>query len=203
MGSSFAPDHIGMPLVSAKLKLDLLRRQVLMSRNISGGSLISVFMGRLNYQIEHHVFPRWRDPICVKRSRLSPPTAPPKVPLYPHHALAVLPRRNWLPQHRRTTRKDPFLCPMVAQRRASSPEPHTPQVEAEWRRQAQLGPAEHGLRPEHRCPGADRAAGPPLPCGERLTGPGQGSPLFTPGERVRQRPAWTLPALGRRLAVLH
>jgi hypothetical protein len=79
----------------------------------------------------------------------------------------------------------------------------TPQVEAEWRRQAQLGPAEHGLRPEHRCPRADRAAGPPLPCGERLTRPGQGSPLFTPGERVRQRPAWTLPALGRRLVVLH
>ena len=37
MGSSFAPNHIGMPLVSPKLKLDFLRRQVLMSRNISGG----------------------------------------------------------------------------------------------------------------------------------------------------------------------
>ena len=115
MGSSFAPDHIGMPLVSAKLKLDLLRRQVLMSRNISGGSLMSVFMGRLNYQIEHHVFPSmarpYCDPICVKRSRLSPPTAPPKVPLYPHHALAVLPRRNRLPQHRRTTRKRPLPVP--------------------------------------------------------------------------------------------
>jgi fatty acid desaturase len=47
MGSSFAPNHIGMPLVSAKLKLDFLRRQVLMSRNISGGPLISVFMGGL------------------------------------------------------------------------------------------------------------------------------------------------------------
>jgi fatty acid desaturase len=57
MGSSFAPNHIGMPLVSAKLKLDFLRRQVLMSRNISGGPLISVFMGGLNYQIEHHLFP--------------------------------------------------------------------------------------------------------------------------------------------------
>jgi fatty acid desaturase len=55
MGSSFAPNHIGMPLVSAKLKLDFLRRQVLMSRNISGGPLISVFMGGLNYQIEHRL----------------------------------------------------------------------------------------------------------------------------------------------------
>ena len=43
MGSSFAPpNHIGMPLVSPKLKLDFLRRQVLMSRNISGGPPISV-----------------------------------------------------------------------------------------------------------------------------------------------------------------
>jgi hypothetical protein len=48
MGASFAPNHIGMPLVSPKLKLDFLRRQVLMSRNISGGPLISVFMGGLN-----------------------------------------------------------------------------------------------------------------------------------------------------------
>jgi hypothetical protein len=37
MGASFAPNHIGMPLVSPKFKLDFLRRQVLMSRNISGG----------------------------------------------------------------------------------------------------------------------------------------------------------------------
>jgi Fatty acid desaturase len=62
MGSSFAPNHIGMPLVSAKLKLDFLRRQVLMSRNISGGPLISVFMGGLNYQIEHHLFPSMARP---------------------------------------------------------------------------------------------------------------------------------------------
>jgi hypothetical protein len=48
MGASFAPNHIGMPLVSPKLTLDFLRRQVLMSRNISGGPLISVFLGGLN-----------------------------------------------------------------------------------------------------------------------------------------------------------
>ena len=29
MGSSFAPNHVGMPLVSSQLKLDFLRRQVL------------------------------------------------------------------------------------------------------------------------------------------------------------------------------
>ena len=36
MGMSFAPNHKGMPLVPKGLKLDFLRRQVLMSRNIRG-----------------------------------------------------------------------------------------------------------------------------------------------------------------------
>jgi fatty acid desaturase len=70
MGSSFAPNHIDMPLVSSKLKLDFLRRQVLMSRNISGGSLISVFMGGLNYQIEHHLFPSMARPDLRKAQPL-------------------------------------------------------------------------------------------------------------------------------------
>ena len=51
-----------MPLVSPKLKLDFLRRQVLMSRNITGGPLISIFMGGLNYQVEHHLFPSMARP---------------------------------------------------------------------------------------------------------------------------------------------
>ena len=46
MGSSFAPNHIGMPLVSPRLKLDFLRRQVLMSRNITGGPLDLDLHGR-------------------------------------------------------------------------------------------------------------------------------------------------------------
>ncbi len=56
-GGVFAPNHKGMPLVPKDLKIDFLRRQVLMSRNISGGWLVSVGMGGLNYQIEHHLFP--------------------------------------------------------------------------------------------------------------------------------------------------
>lgn len=57
MGASFAPNHKGMPLVPAHVKLDFLRRQVLMSRNIRGSRLLDVAMGGLNYQIEHHLFP--------------------------------------------------------------------------------------------------------------------------------------------------
>jgi len=57
MGSSFAPNHKGMPLVPRGVKLDFLRRQVLMSRNIHGSRLLDIAMGGLNYQIEHHLFP--------------------------------------------------------------------------------------------------------------------------------------------------
>lgn len=56
-GGSFAPNHKGMPIVPEASKLDFLRRQVLMSRNVSGGPLIDFFMGGLNYQVEHHLFP--------------------------------------------------------------------------------------------------------------------------------------------------
>ncbi len=57
LGGSFAPNHKGMPIVPANLKVDFLRRQVLMSRNIRGGPLVDAAMGGLNYQIEHHLFP--------------------------------------------------------------------------------------------------------------------------------------------------
>ncbi|MDN5795326.1 MAG: acyl-CoA desaturase [Intrasporangium sp.] len=57
LGGSFAPNHKGMPLVPPSLKVDFLRRQVLMSRNVTGGPLVDFAMGGLNLQIEHHLFP--------------------------------------------------------------------------------------------------------------------------------------------------
>ncbi|UCR89815.1 fatty acid desaturase family protein [Mycetocola spongiae] len=57
MGASFAPNHKGMPLIPAGVKVDFLSKQVLTSRNISGGMPMSIFMGGLNYQVEHHLFP--------------------------------------------------------------------------------------------------------------------------------------------------
>jgi fatty acid desaturase len=57
MGMAFAPNHKGMPLVPAEVKIDFLRRQVLMSRNVRGSRFLDVVMGGLNYQIEHHLFP--------------------------------------------------------------------------------------------------------------------------------------------------
>ncbi|MFC7624657.1 fatty acid desaturase family protein [Microlunatus sp. GCM10028923] len=56
MGMSFAPNHKGMPIISADSKLDFVRKQVLTSRNIRGFGM-TAFMGGLNYQIEHHLFP--------------------------------------------------------------------------------------------------------------------------------------------------
>jgi fatty acid desaturase len=57
LGGSFAPNHKGMPIVPENAKVDFLRRQVLMSRNVEGGVVIDYMMGGLNYQIEHHLFP--------------------------------------------------------------------------------------------------------------------------------------------------
>ena len=119
MGSSFAPNHIGMPLVSPKLKLDFLRRQVLMSRNITGGPLISIFMGGLNYQVEHHLFPSMARPHLRKIQSLAATYCADEGVPYTQTSL-------W--QSYRTVigylntvglkGKDPFLCPLVAQRRA-------------------------------------------------------------------------------------
>ena len=57
LGGSFAPNHIGMPIVPPTSKIDFLRRQVLMSRNVRGGVMVDFALGGLNYQIEHHLFP--------------------------------------------------------------------------------------------------------------------------------------------------
>ena len=57
MGATFAPNHMGMPIVQPDAKLDFLSKQVRTSRNITGGCWMSVLMGGLNYQVEHHLFP--------------------------------------------------------------------------------------------------------------------------------------------------
>jgi fatty acid desaturase len=57
LGSSFAPNHKGMPILDAADRSDFLRRQALTSRNVRGGRLTDFALGGLNYQIEHHLFP--------------------------------------------------------------------------------------------------------------------------------------------------
>ncbi len=119
MGAAFAPNHIGMPLVSARLKLDFLRRQVLMSRNVRGGRAVSILMGGLNYQIEHHLFPSMARPQLRRVQPLvEAHCAAMGVPytqttLWQSYAIVV--------RYLNTVGlrgNDPFLCPLVAQRRA-------------------------------------------------------------------------------------
>ncbi|MEJ8661907.1 fatty acid desaturase family protein [Streptomyces sp. MS1.AVA.4] len=59
LGMAFAPNHKGMemPGEDNSERWGHLQRQVLTSRNIRGGLLTDWFLGGLNYQIEHHLFP--------------------------------------------------------------------------------------------------------------------------------------------------
>ncbi|MER8234310.1 acyl-CoA desaturase [Streptomyces sp. NPDC094049] len=60
LGMAFAPNHKGMDRPDEHPDSDdwgHLRRQVLTSRNIRGATLTDWFLGGLNYQVEHHLFP--------------------------------------------------------------------------------------------------------------------------------------------------
>src|ERR671916_748376 len=58
MVSIFAPNHKAMPVLDRDSQLDFLRRQVLTSRNVIAHPITDFWYGGLNYQIEHHLFPR-------------------------------------------------------------------------------------------------------------------------------------------------
>jgi fatty acid desaturase len=57
LGSIFAPNHKGMPILDKDDKMGFLQRQVLTARNIYPGPVTDFWYGGLNYQIEHHLFP--------------------------------------------------------------------------------------------------------------------------------------------------
>ena len=62
MGAAFAPNHKGMPIIAEDQKVDFLSRQVLTSRNIKGGWFMTILLGGLNFQVEHHLFPNMARP---------------------------------------------------------------------------------------------------------------------------------------------
>ena len=65
LGCAFAPNHKGMEMPDPEgPRLGHLDRQVLTSRNVRGGPVTDWFLGGLNYQIDHHLFP------SMARSRL-------------------------------------------------------------------------------------------------------------------------------------
>jgi len=119
MGATFAPNHKGMPIVPASLKLGFLHRQVLLSRNISGGRLVDVFMGGLNLQIEHHLFPSMPSPALravqplVRQFCLTHDVAYTEATLTQSYGIVV----RYLNRVGLAAR-DPFQCPLVAARAA-------------------------------------------------------------------------------------
>lgn len=63
LGMVFAPNHKGMEMPDPNgERWGHLRRQVLTSRNVRGGPVTDWFLGGLNYQIEHHLFPNMPRP---------------------------------------------------------------------------------------------------------------------------------------------
>ncbi|WP_439658743.1 fatty acid desaturase family protein [Lentzea sp. HUAS TT2] len=62
LGCSFAPNHKGMPIISQGQRLDHLHKQVLTSRNVTGGRWVDALLGGLNHQIEHHLYPHMPRP---------------------------------------------------------------------------------------------------------------------------------------------
>jgi fatty acid desaturase len=119
MGAAFAPNHKGMPMVPKSMKLDFLRRQVLMSRNIRGNRFVDVAMGGLNYQIEHHLFPSMPRPHLRRASALVADYCTQQGVAYKQTGLfesygIVLRYINQVGLGDR----DPFACPLLAQRQA-------------------------------------------------------------------------------------
>ncbi|ARJ06757.1 fatty acid desaturase [Cnuibacter physcomitrellae] len=67
--AAFVPNHVGMPIIEAGSELDFLRRQVVTSRNIRGRAT-TWWMGGLEFQIEHHLFPSMPRPNLARASAI-------------------------------------------------------------------------------------------------------------------------------------
>jgi len=115
LGSTFAPNHKGMPVLPADTRVDFLRRQVLMSRNIISNRLTTFAMGGLNYQIEHHLFPSMPRPNLRRAQRIIKPFCIDNSVTYTETTLrksyGIVIRYLNLVGLRAG---DPFTCPLVA-----------------------------------------------------------------------------------------
>ena len=116
MGASFAPNHKGMPIIDRSVTIDFFSKQVRLSRNIRGGWWATWFMGGLNYQIEHHLFPsmprphlaRTRQIVIEKCRELGVPYT--ETSLLKSYGIVI----SYLNRVGLAAR-DPFDCPMVAE----------------------------------------------------------------------------------------
>jgi len=56
IGSGFAPNHKGMPMLRPGEQIDFLRKQIITARSVRGGPLVDFLYGGLNVQAAHHCF---------------------------------------------------------------------------------------------------------------------------------------------------
>ncbi len=121
LGATFAPNHKGMPILPADAKIDFMRRQVLMSRNIISNRFTTFAMGGLNYQIEHHLFPSMPRPNLRRAQAIIKPFCIDNGVAYTETTLstsyAIVVRYLNLVGLRAI---DPFTCPLVASMRPRS-----------------------------------------------------------------------------------
>ena len=116
MGASFAPNHKGMPIIDNAAKLDFFTKQVRTSRNVSGGWAATWFMGGLNYQIEHHLFPSMPRPHLAKAREIVREHCA-KVDV-PYTETTILRSYGIVIEYLNRVglaARDPFDCPMVGQ----------------------------------------------------------------------------------------
>nr|WP_232500043.1 acyl-CoA desaturase [Agromyces humatus] len=116
MGASFAPNHKGMPIIPADAKLDFFSKQVLTSRNVSGGMWASALFGGLNYQVEHHLFPNMPRPHLAKAREIVREYA--RTLDVPYTETTIMQSYGIVIRYLNRVglaARDPFDCPMVNQ----------------------------------------------------------------------------------------
>ena len=119
MGASFAPNHKGMPIIPADIKLDFLSKQVRTSRNIAGGWWATALMGGLNYQIEHHLFPSMPRPhLRAARTLVREHCRSNDIPYVEASLLSSYGTVITYLNRVGLAARDPFDCPLAGQLRA-------------------------------------------------------------------------------------
>ncbi|MGN6273572.1 MAG: fatty acid desaturase family protein [Protaetiibacter sp.] len=120
MGTSFAVNHTGMPIVPAEQKLDFFTKQVRTSRNISGGFWASTLLGGLNYQVEHHLFPNMARPHLARTREIVREYCASRE--IPYTEMSLGRAHVAVVRHMHEVGRaalDPFTCPLMARYRPS------------------------------------------------------------------------------------
>ena len=118
MGTSFAVNHTGMPVVPRDAKLDFFAKQVRTSRNIRGGFWASALLGGLNYQVEHHLFPNMARPHLARARELVREHS--RQHDVPYTEMSLGRAHAAVVRYLHTVglaARDPFTCPLVARYR--------------------------------------------------------------------------------------